>query len=269
MRRYGHLGHVGEPLDGGPLRGIEFGATRHHLGLRTRPGADLRVAGTGGEIRRRLLRRDLGDRAADDDLPGHRKPRKHQAGVRVRGQLAALARRVICHEHEAPGIDLLQQDRTGARSTVGGRGRDDHRVRLGQAGRDRVGEPALELREPIGGEVVFGQAGRIAGATIVAPHRPKIESGRVLPVTVSARVRHHEPIQHSRIELREPLSYGTHPPGIAPRSADAQRSHPRRCRRQHMPDQSHARTPPGKMAVRRRRPGRPNPPTADRRSSPS
>ena len=107
-------------------------------------------------------------------------PGEDQRGPGVRRELGALRGGVAGAEEKAAGVVALHQDHTGVGRTVGVRGGDDDGVGLGQLGGYDVGEPAVELLHPGGGEFLLGEvtggvvpahAGEVWHAAMLTPRR--------------------------------------------------------------------------------------------------
>ncbi len=149
----------------GPV-GVQFGPAPFqtvpgvdHLGLPARPRPELRAARPGMEIRRGLDGRHTFEPADGDDLSLQGVPGEHQRTIRVRGGLPSLSGTEVGEKREAAFVEPFEQDGPGAGPASGVRGREHHRVRLGQrrprlgGHRGRLREPARELGHPGGGEV--------------------------------------------------------------------------------------------------------------------
>ena len=83
-----------------------------------------------------------------------RQPGEDQGGPPVDGELAALPARPVGVEDVALPIHALQQHRAGrGRTGFVGR-RQHHRIGVGDAGGDRIGEPFPELGDGIGVDAI-------------------------------------------------------------------------------------------------------------------
>ena len=97
------------------------------------------------------------DPPLDPHLAAERRPVEQERRLRVRLQLAPLPRRVVREEDEPALVEALQQHHPHRRRTARIRRRERHRLRHLER-RARLGEPAPELLERVGGEI------RCAGA---------------------------------------------------------------------------------------------------------
>ena len=116
--------------------------------------------------------------AGDPHLALDRVPGEDQRRPRVHRELGALRRGVAGAEDEAALVVALHQDDAGVRGAVGVRGGHDDGVRLGQLGGHDVGEPAVELLDPGGREVLLAEA---AGGVVVAHPREVRHAAMLTP----------------------------------------------------------------------------------------
>ena len=129
-------------------------AIRDRAALRRGERAELAAAGAPARVRLGLLAETRVDRPLDADLAAERLPVEQQRRARVRDELAALAAAVVREEDEAALVERLQQDHPQRRRAVGRRGRERHRLGIDRLGRARVLEPAPELGQRVGIELV-------------------------------------------------------------------------------------------------------------------
>src|SRR5207249_6679701 len=115
-------------------------------------GADLCVSRPGREVSVRFLVREPLDPTFDPYLPAERTPVEEQRRLRVRLELASLARRVMRVEDETALVETLQQHHPRRRRSARGRCGQSHRLRHLDR-RLRLAEPAPELLERVEGEV--------------------------------------------------------------------------------------------------------------------
>ena len=152
----GRAGHVADRIferrRGDRLLEGEAGFQRARL--LARPGADARVARTGGEIGVRFLGRDLLNRAAHAHLPTQRLPMEIAGGLPARVELAALGAFPVRVEHEAARVVLLHQHHAQIGRAVRVHRGQRHGGGIVDLLRLRLGEPGVEQGERLRG---FGE----------------------------------------------------------------------------------------------------------------
>ena len=177
-------GAIVGPLLGGALcGGLQRRPIGDRLRLRGRIGRDLRAARSRVPIRLRHLGAYPGDAAAEVDLAFQCYPREGQRSDRVCGQREPLGGLIAGEEGDSRRANPLAQHGSRRGPTIGADRADDHRVGLGDRGRDRFGQPPLEELQPrriarqprhvqVHGNAVG--AGR-RGAAVPDAHRSQIE----------------------------------------------------------------------------------------------
>src|SRR5690606_33891405 len=107
------------PLGGDLLvAGVEGGPVRHGTALLGRPRRELAVALPGGAVRLGHGAAGGRNRTLDDHLAAELGPREEEGGVRVVGELEALAALVVGEEGEAVVVHAAQQHVAGRRATL-------------------------------------------------------------------------------------------------------------------------------------------------------
>ena len=129
---------------------VELGLAPERGALPRRPCAEAAARVARREVGLRLGARDLLHRAGHEHLPaGLRVPEEGERGVRVGGELAALAALVVREEDEAPLVHAFEENRAGRGAAGLIRGRERHRLGQGDAGRHGLLLPLPEEGEGI------------------------------------------------------------------------------------------------------------------------
>src|SRR5690606_7689375 len=84
-----------------------------------------------------------------------RLPEEQQCGLRVRGEIPALARFVVRIKNESVLVETLEQHNARRGGLIGAHRCECHGIGLGNAGFERLGEPLGELLEGRSGHAGF------------------------------------------------------------------------------------------------------------------
>ncbi len=140
---------LGEGLAVGDGGALEFGD----------PGTDLGAMGAAAEVGFGFLAVGAGDRAADEDLAFEFLPEKDEGGVGIFGEVDGFAGAVVGEEAEAMVVEALEEDGAAGGMAQGVGGGEGHGVRFDHATAEGLIEPEAELRDGIGMDLRFVEAG--------------------------------------------------------------------------------------------------------------